>query len=419
MIDQKMKKLFLAITMAVAAYSQSSAQNVLNPTGYVGIGTGGPAFPLDVSGITRLLTTTDNVNLLQLHNLVNNGVGVPTTQAILMGMFNVPNYSSRIVQQSHPADHYGSNLIFQTHDYGPSTSYVDALTLREDGSAVFSNKIGIGLITPSAKLHLQEDGGYGATALKLTNRNNTQTFGVAIDVNAVDDGRFMIYNVNNNTPNFVIDNAGNVGVGTESPLSLFQVEDGVSKASIGKAGGSQALNWGTSYLGFNASRVGSAPNFSWLTNGDNNNNGGGVIYSSVFGDMYFATVPTTGATGQTLFDADIAGHIALKISHTDGAVYAKQVYVQTSGFPDYVFKKDYKLMPLAQVKSYIDQNHHLPDMPAAAVVEKDGINLGEMNKLLTKKLEELTLYLLQKDEQLKTQEARLRKVEARLKQKGR
>ncbi|WP_448698199.1 hypothetical protein ACFGVR_15375 [Mucilaginibacter sp. AW1-3] len=215
---------------------------------------------------------------------------------------------------------------------------------------------------------------------------------------------------------FHISGNGNTGIGVSNPLSLFQVEDGVSKASIGSAGDSQVLNWGTSYLGFNASRIGSGSNCSWLTNGDNNNNGGGVIYSSVFGDMYFATVPTTGATGQTLFDADIAGHIALKISHTDGAVYAKQVYVQTSGFPDYVFKKDYKLMPLAQVKSYIDQNHHLPDMPAAAVVEKDGINLGEMNKLLTKKVEELTLYLIEKDGRDKEKETQLRSQQQQIDQ---
>lgn len=206
-------------------------------------------------------------------------------------------------------------------------------------------------------------------------------------------------------PTMTLTNPGNVGVGTIAPVSLFQVDDGASKFSVGNAGGSQALNWGTSYIGFNASRVGT----NWLTNSDaapsaTGNNGGGVIYSSVFGDMYFVAVPNTGgSSGQTLTDATLASKIAMRIDHADGAVYMKQAYVQTSGWPDFVFKKGYSLRPLSEVKSYIEQNQHLPDMPAASTVEKDGINLGEMNKALLKKVEELTLYLIEKDKELMDQ----------------
>ena len=200
-------------------------------------------------------------------------------------------------------------------------------------------------------------------------------------------------------PIMVTNAFGNIGIGTENPASLLQVDDGCSKASIGDASGT-ALNYGTSYLGFNASRSGS----SWTTNADGLNNGGGVIYSSIFGDMYFAAVPTTGSTGQTLTDANVANKIAMRIDHTDGAVYMKQAYVQISGWPDFVFKKNYSLRPLSEVKSYIEQNQHLPDMPAAEKVDKDGINLGEMNKALLKKVEELTLYLIEKDRQEKKQQ---------------
>ena len=86
----------------------------------------------------------------------------------------------------------------------------------------------------------------------------------------------------------------------------------------------------------------------------------------------------------------------------NGSVIATSVTVKASGtWPDYVFKKDYRLPPLGEVKTYIDQNQHLPEVPSEAQVIKDGLNLGEMNKLLLKKVEELTLYMIEKDREIK------------------
>jgi hypothetical protein len=80
-----------------------------------------------------------------------------------------------------------------------------------------------------------------------------------------------------------------------------------------------------------------------------------------------------------------------------------------------VFKPDYQLPLLTDVKTYIDQNHHLPGISSEAEVAKNGLNLGEMNKLLLKKVEELTLYLIEKDKKEKDQEQRLTEQEARIK----
>ncbi len=79
----------------------------------------------------------------------------------------------------------------------------------------------------------------------------------------------------------------------------------------------------------------------------------------------------------------------------NGTVHSKAVVVDNSIFPDYVFKKTYVLRPLSAVKTYIDLNHHLPEMPSAAEVAKNGQNLGDVNALLLKKVEELTLYLIE------------------------
>ncbi|MDB5088034.1 MAG: hypothetical protein JWR09_2028 [Mucilaginibacter sp.] len=88
----------------------------------------------------------------------------------------------------------------------------------------------------------------------------------------------------------------------------------------------------------------------------------------------------------------------------NGNIHSKQVNVDLTNWPDYVFQKDYALKPLSEVKAYIDQNQHLPDVPTATEVEKNGLNLGEMNKVLVQKVEELTLYLIKEDRQLADQQ---------------
>ncbi|WP_419698979.1 hypothetical protein [Mucilaginibacter sp. NFX135] len=90
----------------------------------------------------------------------------------------------------------------------------------------------------------------------------------------------------------------------------------------------------------------------------------------------------------------------------NGSMIATSATVQLrNSWPDYVFKKGYQLPSLQEVKAYIDQNQHLPEIPSEQQIAKDGLNLGEMNKLLMKKVEELTLYLIEKDKEKKEQES--------------
>ncbi|MDI9311413.1 MAG: hypothetical protein QM535_14470 [Limnohabitans sp.] len=67
----------------------------------------------------------------------------------------------------------------------------------------------------------------------------------------------------------------------------------------------------------------------------------------------------------------------------------------SSYWSDYVFAKDYQLKPLEEVESFVNKNHHLPNIPSANEVVKNGINLGEMDAKLLEKIEELTLYMIQ------------------------
>ncbi len=77
----------------------------------------------------------------------------------------------------------------------------------------------------------------------------------------------------------------------------------------------------------------------------------------------------------------------------NGTIRAKEVKVET-GWADYVFDKEYNLQDLSEVELFINEHKHLPDIPDAKEVEKNGVNLGEMNALLLKKIEELTLYAI-------------------------
>lgn len=101
--------------------------------------------------------------------------------------------------------------------------------------------------------------------------------------------------------------------------------------------------------------------------------------------------PNGGSVGIGVTNAPIGYKLAV-----NGNVIATEVTVKLyANWPDYVFKKNYRLPTLSEVKTYIDKNHHLPDMPSEKEVADNGLNLGEMNKVLTKKIEELTLYLIQ------------------------
>ena len=90
----------------------------------------------------------------------------------------------------------------------------------------------------------------------------------------------------------------------------------------------------------------------------------------------------------------------------NGTIYGKEVRVDLSvPGPDYVFAEEYELRSLDEVKAYIDENSHLPEVPSAKEMEQNGVTLGEMNMILLKKVEELTLYMLQMKEELEAQRA--------------
>ena len=86
----------------------------------------------------------------------------------------------------------------------------------------------------------------------------------------------------------------------------------------------------------------------------------------------------------------------------EGRIGAREVDVKTGSWADFVFAEDYALPSLDEVQAHINEHHHLPGVPSEAeVLEKGSVSVGAMQKLLLQKIEELTLYTIEQQEQIR------------------
>ncbi|KAA2238689.1 hypothetical protein F0L74_20945 [Chitinophaga agrisoli] len=138
---------------------------------------------------------------------------------------------------------------------------------------------------------------------------------------------------------------------------------------------------------------------------------GPTLWTSAYGGMKWFT------RGLSRFVLTGDGNIGIGTEDTKGfklavngdAMFTKIKVKTYATWPDYVFSDNYQLPALRELANYITQHKHLPEMPAAAEVEKDGMDVAEMNRLLLKKVEELTLYIIDQHKQLNEQQATAKK----------
>ena len=122
------------------------------------------------------------------------------------------------------------------------------------------------------------------------------------------------------------------------------------------------------------------------------------------GAIIMGNVPTPNVGGP----ANPGGY-ALYVQY---GILTEKVKVAMSGDPnwsDFVFNKDYKLRALSDIESYIKANNHLPEIPSASEVAKDGIDVAGMDAKLLQKIEELTLYVIQQQKEINKLKAQINK----------
>lgn len=85
----------------------------------------------------------------------------------------------------------------------------------------------------------------------------------------------------------------------------------------------------------------------------------------------------------------------------NGQIHARSVKIDVKDWADFVFEEGYDLPRLREIETYIKKEGHLPNIPSAKDATNNGVQVGEMQKLLLQKVEELTLYLIQQDQEIK------------------
>lgn len=102
---------------------------------------------------------------------------------------------------------------------------------------------------------------------------------------------------------------------------------------------------------------------------------------------------------------DQPGTVVMKVTN-DGKIWAQEVVVQASDpWPDFVFDNNYKTMPLNELEKFVKENNHLPNVPSACEVSENGVNLAKMDANLLQKIEELTLYVIDLNKKIEVLQA--------------
>jgi hypothetical protein len=257
--------------------------------------------------------------------------------------------------------------------------------------------VGIGTMTPATILHLYKASADNEIKIEATGLNKS-IIGLA---NAGTDYAQLYFDNNtnnvvlfqkyargdlllgtNSTTNVTIKSGGGVGIGATNLISTTVKLQLSGAALISNIGGNEIV--------INSAGI----NYGFFENP-----------SAGVWSLGYGTAPAV--LGTPVLSWNTGGNVGIGTTSPDaklavnGIIHTQEVKVDLTGWPDYVFKANYNLPSLSEVKTYIDQNHHLPEMPSAEQVAKDGLSLGDMNAKLLKKVEELTLYLIDKDKQIK------------------
>lgn len=360
---------------------QLKAQNTFPPSGNVGIGLTNPAQELtiksdrpnivlsELDGTAGVIEFNEADNQLRFQHYVNEGV---TWQKTLMSL-DVDN----------------SRVSIGT--ISPTTKFQvaggDISTISSVGSILHLRTDGNGDSFISNKDNFVNNGSAGNRNLVLVG-NNGLSFKTGSEGSS-------------GTPRMVLHNNGNMGVGTTNPSSrvhLVLTDNGGGDFkfhNLGEEGFlrmSNGANWGLMMRSdINEPKLGAYKGGKLMIYPFKSSSGDLDIEKGVLTSFNFTNMRV--GVGTSSPDSKLT---------VNGDIHAKEVKVDLSvPGPDYVFEEDYNLPSLESIQHYIKENKHLPEVPSAKEMEEKGIVLGEMNMLLLKKVEELTLHTIRQEEEIK------------------
>ena len=285
---------------------------------------------------------------------------------------------------------------------GPATP---SNALEVNGTTVSTNLKISGLASSTPKMLTVGAGGQVSATDITTMSDNLGDHTATQNINL---NGYKLVNGTTNTGGIFVSTDGNVGVNTDVPKQKLHVMDGnvlisrISNRPSGSTNGSLLFGdtvttahpygrWGIEYLDQDGVR---GLNF-WKTS----DNIGGPLNHVLF----LCSVE----------DPELKGNVGIgtgtpteKLT-VNGKILAKEVIVtkESSYWPDFVFASDYEMMSLAELEAYVNEHHHLPDVPSAKEVEEQGIGLGEMNAILLQKVEEMTLRMIEMEKRIQELES--------------
>jgi len=163
----------------------------------------------------------------------------------------------------------------------------------------------------------------------------------------------------------------------------YNITTGGNNVMIGSyAGAGNVIGTGNVFIGYNSAYNETGSNKLYI---DNSSTSTPLVYGDFNSNQVgINALPPTGYTFAV-----------------GGKAIAEEIVVKLrADWSDYVFENTYRLPTYGELERYIQAHHHLPDVPSAAEVKDNGVSLGEMNAILLKKIEELTLYILEQNKRI-------------------
>ena len=281
-------------------------------------------------------------------------------------------------------------------------------------------RVGIGTTAPTSKLHVVGPGNWDLNAtegdVKIGNGTYRLKMGVALAGGGAGDayiaahgGTQRLFLGTGNSAAYtkaLTITSGKVGIDNEAPAQALDVT------------GNAAVS-GDVYLPGSLRRDNTAGNQIVTFANSGSNDVGIQFFRPGAGSYDFRMVDQFGIVnfqGSGDDFATVTNHMSLNLlSATNrlsvcGGIRATEVIVE-SGWCDYVFADNYKLAPLSEVESFIKENKHLPDVTPGDVIETQGLELGKTQQQMIKKIEELTLYMIQLEKENKQLKDRVENLE--------